>query len=565
MKCWRQIPCGSLPADDTKLAFLAHASPETWRRVRQDALMGWYHCSDGRMYHPGVARIVNDVAQKWEAKVGAGRKAGLASGQARRVASGEGDPDGAKRRQRDRKRQADWRQRQREGQGAQSPALTFVSERTVVTPEGKIETKSFGADQVAELEPLAVRGALTPIVTSCVTPSVTRDVTPAVTRVTPALGVTADGGPASQDPDPPPVARSVSRANERSTDVEQSNVIKDKETKPHPRTSYEGGVQGRGNGIPPPQTPPGDGSGEEGARDPEDEPGTDQLALEPALEGRRPATRRDGLNSVVTPEGKTVRCYRCKGDRTEERFDLAFTMEDGQRLVLTAQQVRGLTAELRTLDPAHDIEQSLRRYAARSTHVPTLRPRTARGATKALSTWIARDVRRGDSQAIGSSWAAPAALARRYDPLAPDPDEQAQVAAWQAAEVKNSYPGADAIIQAWNDTALSTTGATPATRLPTCAPGAIAPGSDKDRYLARRWCGFRAACAAKGDRDPSSEAALARLQRYFAWIANSSIFAPGCAAARRRGMPDLIEAISHRFVSDAMTGRYEPARAGRQR
>lgn len=53
-KSWRQVPAGSLPASDTALAQLA-CVPD-WTHVRTMALNEWVLCSDGRYYHPVVAR-----------------------------------------------------------------------------------------------------------------------------------------------------------------------------------------------------------------------------------------------------------------------------------------------------------------------------------------------------------------------------------------------------------------------------------------------------------------------------------------------------------------------------
>lgn len=53
-KSWRQVPAGSLPNSDTALAQLA-CVPD-WTHVRTMALQEWVLCSDGRLYHPIVAK-----------------------------------------------------------------------------------------------------------------------------------------------------------------------------------------------------------------------------------------------------------------------------------------------------------------------------------------------------------------------------------------------------------------------------------------------------------------------------------------------------------------------------
>ena len=53
-----QVPAGSLPGADTLLARLADFGRDVdgWREVKAKALEGWVLCSDGRWYHPDVAR-----------------------------------------------------------------------------------------------------------------------------------------------------------------------------------------------------------------------------------------------------------------------------------------------------------------------------------------------------------------------------------------------------------------------------------------------------------------------------------------------------------------------------
>lgn len=54
---WHQIPAGSLPDDDRKLAHLLGYGRDVrgFRRTREKGGMrGWIRCSDGRLYHPVV-------------------------------------------------------------------------------------------------------------------------------------------------------------------------------------------------------------------------------------------------------------------------------------------------------------------------------------------------------------------------------------------------------------------------------------------------------------------------------------------------------------------------------
>jgi uncharacterized protein YdaU (DUF1376 family) len=55
-KSWRQVPAGSVPAGDDKLAQLAQVTPARWKRIKAEALRNWVLCSDGRLYHPVVAQ-----------------------------------------------------------------------------------------------------------------------------------------------------------------------------------------------------------------------------------------------------------------------------------------------------------------------------------------------------------------------------------------------------------------------------------------------------------------------------------------------------------------------------
>ncbi len=64
---WHQVPAGSLPDDDTKLARLFGFGRDLdgWKAVRHSlgGLYGWIRCSDGRLYHPIVAE---KAAEAWD-------------------------------------------------------------------------------------------------------------------------------------------------------------------------------------------------------------------------------------------------------------------------------------------------------------------------------------------------------------------------------------------------------------------------------------------------------------------------------------------------------------------
>jgi hypothetical protein len=77
-----QIPAGSLPDDDAKLAYLVRLGRDirTWKKFREKgALRGWVLHSDGRLYHPVVTEKVLDLLHVSRA----GKAGGLASGAVR--------------------------------------------------------------------------------------------------------------------------------------------------------------------------------------------------------------------------------------------------------------------------------------------------------------------------------------------------------------------------------------------------------------------------------------------------------------------------------------------------
>lgn len=65
---WHQVPCGTLPDDDIELANLAGYGRfiKEWRKVRDEALMGFVLCSDRRFYHEVVCA---KAAQAWASKL----------------------------------------------------------------------------------------------------------------------------------------------------------------------------------------------------------------------------------------------------------------------------------------------------------------------------------------------------------------------------------------------------------------------------------------------------------------------------------------------------------------
>jgi hypothetical protein len=66
MASWRNAPCGSLEDDDDVLSDAAMCPPEKWLEVKDDLLRGWVKCSDQRLYHPVVAELAKEAAEKRE-------------------------------------------------------------------------------------------------------------------------------------------------------------------------------------------------------------------------------------------------------------------------------------------------------------------------------------------------------------------------------------------------------------------------------------------------------------------------------------------------------------------
>lgn len=67
LKSWDQVPAGSLPGDDIDLCRLAELGRDlkSWRKIRDEALHGWFPCADGRLYHKVVAQ---GVWEAWDRK-----------------------------------------------------------------------------------------------------------------------------------------------------------------------------------------------------------------------------------------------------------------------------------------------------------------------------------------------------------------------------------------------------------------------------------------------------------------------------------------------------------------
>lgn len=67
-KSMQQLPAGSLPNNDKVLAGWCGKSLKQWAKIKDMALHGWQEADDGRLYHPVLAEVVNDILFKTDAK-----------------------------------------------------------------------------------------------------------------------------------------------------------------------------------------------------------------------------------------------------------------------------------------------------------------------------------------------------------------------------------------------------------------------------------------------------------------------------------------------------------------
>lgn len=63
MTAWKQVPCGTLPANDELVAARIGMDLRVFRANRDILMRGWFLASDGRLYHPVIAeQVLNLVA-----------------------------------------------------------------------------------------------------------------------------------------------------------------------------------------------------------------------------------------------------------------------------------------------------------------------------------------------------------------------------------------------------------------------------------------------------------------------------------------------------------------------
>lgn len=64
MLAWKQVPCGSWPADDEVIAGALGIDDEQWALHRKALMRGWAPADDGRLYHPTITKRVIEMLGK---------------------------------------------------------------------------------------------------------------------------------------------------------------------------------------------------------------------------------------------------------------------------------------------------------------------------------------------------------------------------------------------------------------------------------------------------------------------------------------------------------------------
>lgn len=61
MVAWSQVPCGSLPIDETVIRAKCRIPPSVWAKCRGVLMRGWWPADDGRMYHDTLVKRVMEM------------------------------------------------------------------------------------------------------------------------------------------------------------------------------------------------------------------------------------------------------------------------------------------------------------------------------------------------------------------------------------------------------------------------------------------------------------------------------------------------------------------------
>jgi hypothetical protein len=64
MLAWKQVPCGSWPADEEVIAGALGIDEEQWALHRKALMRGWTEADDGRLYHPTITKRVIEMLGK---------------------------------------------------------------------------------------------------------------------------------------------------------------------------------------------------------------------------------------------------------------------------------------------------------------------------------------------------------------------------------------------------------------------------------------------------------------------------------------------------------------------
>lgn len=61
MMAWQQVPCGSLPADESVIRAKCRVPAAVWSKCRDVMMRGWWLADDGRLYHDTLAARVLEM------------------------------------------------------------------------------------------------------------------------------------------------------------------------------------------------------------------------------------------------------------------------------------------------------------------------------------------------------------------------------------------------------------------------------------------------------------------------------------------------------------------------
>jgi hypothetical protein len=64
MLAWKQVPCGSWPADEEVIAGALGIDDEQWAIHRKALMRGWVEADDGRLYHSTITKRVIEMLSK---------------------------------------------------------------------------------------------------------------------------------------------------------------------------------------------------------------------------------------------------------------------------------------------------------------------------------------------------------------------------------------------------------------------------------------------------------------------------------------------------------------------